>query len=227
MRPPAQRIPGVTELPPAGRGMRIGLFGGSFNPPHEGHLLVAQQALKRLGLDAVWLLVSPGNPLKNHHELAPLADRVAATRAVMLHPQIKVTGFEAAHGFRYTYDTLKFLKATHPTAHFVWIMGADNLRDFDRWERWRDIARLMPMAVYVRPGSSRLAPFSKAATTLARYRIDEADAKLLAGCRAPAWVYLHGMMSGLSSSWIRARRNTAKTAKYTAALAQQGRERIL
>jgi nicotinate-nucleotide adenylyltransferase len=220
VRRAAERIAGVTELPPASRGMRIGLFGGSFNPPHEGHLLVAQQALKRLDLDAVWLLVSPGNPLKNHHELAPLADRVAATRKIMQHPQIKVTGFEAAHGVRYTYDTLKFLKATHPAVRFVWIMGADNLRDFDRWERWRDIAGLMPIAIYVRPGSSRRAPFSKAATALAPYRIDEGDARLLADCQAPAWVYLHGLMSGLSSSLIRARRNTAKTINYAPALAQ-------
>lgn len=201
---PRQRIPGTTELPFAGRNMRIGLFGGSFNPPHEGHRLVALQALKRLGLDAVWLLVSPGNPLKDHSELAPLADRVQMARQVMDHPQIRVTGFEAAHGFRYTYDTLKFLKESKPAAHFVWIMGADNLVAFHRWERWRDIARLMPMAVYVRPGSSRLAPMSVAARTLAPYRIDESDAEVLVTLKPPAWVFLHGLMSGLSSSAIRA-----------------------
>ena len=201
-----QRLPGITELPPAGRDMRIGLFGGSFNPAHEGHRLVALQALKRLRLDAVWMLVSPGNPLKDHADLAPLAERVAVAREVMEHPRIKVTGFEAAHGFRYTYETLRFLKAAHPGVRFVWIMGADNLRQFDRWERWREIARLMPIAIYVRPGSTRRAPFSKAATALARYRLDETDAPVLANCRAPAWVYLHGLMSSLSSSLIRGRK---------------------
>lgn len=201
---PRQRIPGITELPLAGRNMRIGLFGGSFNPPHEGHRLVALQTLKRLGLDAVWLLVSPGNPLKNHADLAPLAERVEAARRVMHHPQIKVTGFEAAHGFRYSYDTLRYLKAARPAARFVWIMGADNMVGFHHWERWRAMADLMPIAVYVRPGSSRLAPTSVAARTLAPYRIDESDAELLVTMRAPAWVYLHGLMSPLSSSAIRA-----------------------
>lgn len=183
--------------------MRIGLFGGSFNPPHEGHRLVALQALKRLRLDAVWLLVSPGNPLKDHDELAPLADRVAAARRLMAHPRLRVTGFEAAHGFSYTYETLRFLLAAHPGVRFVWIMGADNLTQFHRWERWPAIARMMPMAIYVRPGSTRRAPGSRAATAFARYRIDEADAGRLADLRPPAWVYLHGMMSPLSSSALR------------------------
>lgn len=200
---PHQRIAGITELPYAGRNMRIGLFGGSFNPPHEGHRLVALQALKRLSLDAVWLLVSPGNPLKNHADLAPLAERVGAARRVMRHPQIKVTGFEAAHGFRYSYDTLRYLKQSRPSARFVWIMGADNLVQFHKWERWRDIADLMPMAVYVRPGSSRQALVSVAARTLAPYRLDESDAEILVTRTPPAWVYLHGLVSTLSSSSIR------------------------
>lgn len=148
---PGDRDPAVTALPPAYRGMRIGLFGGSFNPPHEGHRLVALQALKRLRLDAVWLLVSPGNPLKDHDELAPLADRVAAARRLMAHPRLRVTGFEAAHGFSYTYETLRFLLAARPGVRFVWIMGADNLTQFHHWERWPAIARMMPMAIYVRP----------------------------------------------------------------------------
>jgi nicotinate-nucleotide adenylyltransferase len=196
-------ISGVTDLPHAGRGMRVGLFGGSFNPPHAGHRLVALEVLKRLELDAVWLLVSPGNPLKDHSELAPLAERVAAARALMAHPRIRATGFEAARGFRYSYETLRFLRRSHPGTHFVWIMGADNLRWFHRWERWREIAALVPMAVYVRPGSSRLAPISRAAQALSRFRIDEADASRLADMRPPAWVYLHGLMSGLSSTLIR------------------------
>ena len=195
----------ITALPLAQPGMRIGLFGGSFNPPHEGHRLVALQALKRLGLDAVWFLVSPGNPLKEHTELAPLAERVAATRALMHHPRLRVTGFEAAHGFTYTYETLSYLRRAFPGVRFVWIMGADNLAQFHRWEQWREIAQLMPMAIYVRPGSNHLAPVSRAAIALARYRVDEGDARLLADLRPPAWIYLHGLMSPLSSSLLRDR----------------------
>jgi nicotinate-nucleotide adenylyltransferase len=196
-------LPSITTLPPAYPGMRIGLFGGSFNPPHEGHRLVALQVLKRLNLDAVWLLVSPGNPLKDHSHLAPLAERVIAAREVMHHPRLRVTGFEAAHGFTYTFDTLRFLRTTHPATRFVWIMGADNLSQFHHWERWPDIAALMPMAIYVRPGSSRRAPISPAAAALAPYRVDESDAPILADLQPPAWVYLHGLMSPMSSSAIR------------------------
>jgi len=184
--------------------MRIGLFGGSFNPPHEGHLLVSRQVLKRLGLDAVWWLVTPGNPLKDKSQLAPLANRVAAARKLVERPNVHVTGFEAAHGFRYTYDTLHYLKRTLPGRKLVWIMGADNFATFHHWERWRDIANLMPLAIYVRPGSARQAPFGKAAINLAKYRLDESDACLLPDQPAPAWTYLHGFMSGLSSSSIRA-----------------------
>jgi nicotinate-nucleotide adenylyltransferase len=207
----AEPIPGITELPIATPGMRIGLFGGSFNPVHEGHRLVALQCLKRLQLDAVWLVVSPGNPLKDHSELAPLAERVAAARALMEDPRIEVTGFEAAHGFRYSFDALSFLREARPGTRFVWIMGADNLRQFHHWERWRDIAGLMPMAVYARPGSTLRATFSKAATALRDRRIPEAEAPSLADREPPAWVYLHGMTSKLSSSAIRASRSRAST----------------
>lgn len=195
--------PSITALPAAFPGMRIGLFGGSFNPPHAGHRLVVLQALRRLGLDAVWLLVSPGNPLKDHADLAPLADRVAAARRITRHPRVRVTGFEAARDFTFTYETLRYLKTRYPGTRFVWIMGADNLSQLSRWERWRDIAAMVPMAVYVRPGSTRKAPISQAAVTLARYRIDESDAPLLADLAPPAWVYLHGLMSPLSSTGLR------------------------
>lgn len=205
LRPPI-RIPGVTELPPSGRGMRIGLFGGSFNPIHAGHALVVEETLRRLQLDMIWVVVTPGNPLKNHNDLAPLADRVAAVRRLLNHPRIKVTGFEAAHGFTYSWQTIRFLTQTLPDRHFVWIMGADNLVDFHRWERWRDIAAMVPMAIYVRPGSSRRAPVSAAASAMAHWRIDEDDAGRLALLPPPAWVYLHGRQSPLSSSVIRARR---------------------
>ena len=184
--------------------MRIGLFGGSFNPAHDGHRLVAEQCLKKLELDAVWVLVSPGNPLKSHAELAPLTTRVEGARSLLGSSRIKVTGFEAAHGFRYSYDTIRFLTSALASRRFVWIMGADNLALFHRWERWRDIAKLLPIAVYVRPGSNRAAPASMAAQTLGPYRLEEVDAGVLAACDPPAWVYIHGLMSSLSSSAIRA-----------------------
>jgi nicotinate-nucleotide adenylyltransferase len=190
--------------------MRIGLFGGSFNPAHEGHRLVALQCLKRLRLDALWVLVSPGNPLKDHTELAPLAGRVAQTRALMAHPAIKVTGFEAGHGFTYSYETLEFLVGAAPRTRFVWIMGGDNLEHFDRWERWEEIARLVPMAIYARPGSALQAPLSRAATALADFRLPEEAAETLAERDPPAWVYLHGIMSDLSSTAIREGRETSK-----------------
>lgn len=199
-------IPGITDMPPSGRGMRIGLFGGSFNPAHEGHVLVAEQALRRLQLDQLWVLVTPGNPLKSHNDLAPLAERVQDARRLLDDPRIRVTGFEAEHGFKYSFQTILYLKQALPDRHFVWIMGADNLAGLHRWQRWDEIARLVPMAIYVRPGSSLAASSSRAAQTLARFRVDEGDAPGLALRPAPAWVYLHGLQSGLSSSAIRARK---------------------
>ncbi|MGV8833201.1 MAG: nicotinate-nucleotide adenylyltransferase [Devosia sp.] len=204
------RIPGITELPPSGAGMRIGLFGGSFNPIHQGHRLVVEETLRRLDLDALWVLVTPGNPLKNNTDLAPLADRVTAARHLLDNPKVRVTGFEAAHGFTYSWQTIAYLTKAMPDRNFVWIMGADNLVDFSRWERWRDIAAMIPMAVYVRPGSGRRAPVSMAASALAQWRVDEDDATRLATLPAPAWVYLHGRQSQLSSSAIRARRQHVK-----------------
>lgn len=198
--------PGFPELPACLPGMRIGLFGGSFNPIHEGHRLVALQCLKRLQLDRLWLLVSPGNPLKDHGDLAPLAARMAAARAMMDHPQIEVTDYEARQGFSYTFDTLSHLVRRCEGARFVWIMGADSLGGFHRWERWEDIARLVPMAVYARPGSNLRATFSRAATALGAYRIPEDQAETLAGRAPPAWVYLHGIMSAQSSTAIRKKR---------------------
>lgn len=184
--------------------MRIGLFGGSFNPPHAGHRLVALQCLKRLRLDAVWMLVSPGNPLKDNAGLPTIGERVAAVRQAVRHPRVQVTGFEAERGFTYTYETVRFLISSLPDRRFVWIMGGDSLAGLHRWQRWREIADLLPMAVYSRPGTSLRAPFSRAAVALARYRLDESDAAWLADCRPPAWVYLTGLMSGLSSTKIRA-----------------------
>jgi nicotinate-nucleotide adenylyltransferase len=205
LRPPL-RIPGITELPLSASGMRIGLFGGSFNPMHEGHILVMEETLRRLELDALWALATPGNPLKNHSDLAPLADRVTAARAMISNPRIRVTGFEAAKGFRYTWQTVRFLAQSLPDRRFVWIMGADSLADFHRWERWEDIAATLPIAVYARPGVANRALSSRTATSLTHAQIDQEHAATLAGRKAPAWVYLHGRQSPLSSSAIRAAR---------------------
>ncbi len=198
-----EHIARITNLPASASGMRIGLFGGSFNPPHAGHRLVSRQVMKRLNLDAIWWLVSPGNPLKNHAELAPLKERVEQARSLITLPNVYATGFEAAHGFTYSFDSLLFLKKTLKDRKFIWIMGSDNLKNFHKWERWRSIADLMPMAIYARPNSAINATFSKAAINLAKYRINEDDAALLPFMPAPAWVYLHGIMSQESSSAIR------------------------
>ncbi len=141
-----------TQMPLAFPGQRIGLMGGTFNPPHEGHAVCAVTALRRLQLDQLWWMVTPGNPLKDQDGLPPLAERMAASRRFATDPRIKVTGFEAALGTPYTYETLRYVTRRFPGVHFVWVMGADNLAGFDRWQRWRDIARLVPMAVVDRPG---------------------------------------------------------------------------
>ena len=201
----------IATLPIATPGMRIGLFGGSFNPAHEGHRLVALECLNRLALDKVWLLVSPGNPLKSRSELAPLADRLAGTVKIMDDPRLEVTGFEESHGFTYTWETLRYLTTGHPEVKFVWIMGADSLQSFDHWERWRDIAAMVPIAVYARPGSTYRAATSAAAIALAAARLPEDKAPILADSAPPAWVYLRGVMSSASSTAIRQARAKATT----------------
>jgi nicotinate-nucleotide adenylyltransferase len=186
--------------------MRVGLFGGTFDPPHEAHLAATLLALKRLELDQVWWLVTPGNPLKDTRGLQPLESRIAAARALTRHPRIAVTGLEAVIGTRYTYDTLAYLSRRCRGVRFVWIMGADNLRSFVRWQRWQDIARLMPMAVVDRVGPSLYATGSVAAQALGRFRLPETAAPTLASRRPPAWIYLHGLKSPLSSTALRALR---------------------
>jgi nicotinate-nucleotide adenylyltransferase len=184
--------------------MNIGLFGGSFNPPHAGHRLVATAALKRLGLHRVWWLVTPGNPLKNNSELPALATRLAAARQLARHPRVAVTGFEAEIGARYTYDTVAYLKRRCPDVRFVWLMGADSFASFHRWQNWQRMAALIPIAVIDRPGLTIAAARSHAATAMARYRLPEEEAHLLAGRPPPAWVFLHGPRSPLSSTRLRA-----------------------
>lgn len=191
------------RMPHAEKGMQVGLFGGSFNPPHAGHRLVAEIALRRLALDQLWWMVTPGNPLKSTRELAPLSDRIAQSEKIAVDPRIKVTAFEAAYRVRYTADTLALVKARNPGVEFVWIMGADSLREFHRWQRWREIMLTFPLAVIDRPGSTLSFLSSVAAKTFHYARVDERNAPLLARMRAPAWTFIHGPRSSLSSTAIR------------------------
>ena len=187
--------------------MRIGLFGGTFDPPHAAHLGASLLALKRLELDRIWWLVTPGNPLKDTRGLRPLADRMAdARKLVGMRPRIDVSGLEAVINTRYTYDTLAFLVRRCPGVRFVWVMGADNLRSLYRWQNWRGIVSLLPIAVVDRMGSSLYATGGRAAQALARYRLPERMAGKLADQKPPAWVYLHGFKSPLSSTALRALR---------------------
>ena len=183
--------------------MRIGLFGGTFNPPHEGHRLASLAALKRLGLDCIWWLVTPGNPLKDNAGLPALERRMAAAQALAAHPAILVTGFERELGARYSFETIAALKQRCPGVHFVWIMGADNLAGFHRWQHWRRIARMLPICVIDRPGATLRAVHGRAAAVLAPARRDESDGRLLPLKRAPAFMFLHGPRSAQSSTALR------------------------
>jgi nicotinate-nucleotide adenylyltransferase len=196
----------VIKLPPHAPGMRIGLFGGSFNPPHEGHRLVALTALRRAGLDALWVMVTPGNPLKDTAQLPHPAERFAAVKAFFRHPRIKVTDFETDLGVRYSWQTVDFLLRRAPGVKFVWVMGADNLAGFHRWRRWRDIARKMPILVVDRPGSTHRATLGGVGAWFCRARLPETQAALLCDRLPPALVLLHGPRSPLSSTQLRARR---------------------
>ena len=190
-------------MPHTERGMIVGIFGGSFNPPHQGHALVAEIALRRLNLDQLWWLVTPGNPLKSRTGLAPLGERLARCESLASDPRIKVTAFEKTIGTSYTAKTLEFVKERNPHAHFIWIMGADNLKSFHHWQQWRRIATTFPIAVIDRPGSTLSYLSSKMARTFDYARIDEEDAAVLWKKRAPAWTFIHGPRSPLSSTALR------------------------
>ncbi|RZN33304.1 nicotinic acid mononucleotide adenylyltransferase [Bradyrhizobium sp. Leo121] len=204
MKPAQIASPSVARaLPFYTNGMRIGLLGGSFNPPHAAHRAISQFALKRLQLDRVWWLLTPGNPLKSHDGLHALAERAAAALKVADDPRIDVSCLEAVIGTRYTVDTIIHLRRRVSGVHFVWIMGADNLAQFHRWKDWRRIASDVPIAVIDRPPQSFRALAAPAAQALARYRLPENQAPRLADQRAPAWVFLTGMKSNLSSTGLR------------------------
>jgi len=190
-------------VPPHTEGMRIGLLGGSFNPPHQAHRAISRFALTRLQLDRVWWLVTPGNPLKENGNLHELGERMRAAREVADDPRIEVSCLESVIRTRYTIDTINTLRRRFPGLRFVWIMGADNLAQFHRWQDWRRIAAQVPMAVIDRPPQSFRALASPAAQALSRYRLPEHKAALLADRRAPAWVFLTGLKLNLSSTGLR------------------------
>jgi nicotinate-nucleotide adenylyltransferase len=200
-------------IPPYAEGMRIGLLGGSFNPPHDAHRAISLFAIKRLNLDRVWWLVTPGNPLKQHGALRDLDQRLEAARQIAGDPRIAVSCLESVIGTRYTFDTISYLRRRAGGLRFVWIMGADNLAQFHRWQNWRRIAAEVPMAVIDRPPQSFRALAAPAAQALARYRLPESQAASLAVRHPPAWVFLTGMKLNLSSTGLRNPDGSWKTTK--------------
>lgn len=204
LRSPAVASLSVAQsIPLYSNGMRIGLLGGSFNPPHVAHRAISLFAIKRLKLDRVWWLVTPGNPLKQHGALHDLDARAEAARKMADDPRIDISCLESVIGTRYTVDTISYLRRRASGLRFVWIMGADNLAQFHRWQNWRRIASEMPIAVIDRPPQSFRALAAPAAQALARYRLPENRAARLADQPAPAWVFLTGMKLNLSSTGLR------------------------
>lgn len=194
----------LAPWPVAKPGQVIGLLGGSFDPPHAGHVHITKAALQRFGLGQVWWLVSPGNPLKPTGP-APLAARMQAAHALMRHPKVRISDIEARLGTRYTADTLAVLQRRYPAVRFVWLMGADNLAQFHRWQNWQQIMQRVPLGVLARPGDRLAARRAPAARIYARARIPGRAASVLGRASGPAWCFINLPMSTQSSSAIRAR----------------------
>jgi nicotinate-nucleotide adenylyltransferase len=193
----------LARLPPHRPGLRIGLLGGSFDPAHAGHRALSLKALRKLRLDRIWWLVSPGNPLKGRPS-RPLAVRMAEAGRIARHPRIAVSGLEAAIGTTYSVDTLAWLFRHAPGVRFVWLMGADSLAGFHRWREWPAIAAALPIAVADRPRATRAALVSPATRRLGRWRVPESAAAGLAARRPPALLFLSGARVDLSSTELRA-----------------------
>lgn len=189
--------------------MRIGLFGGSFNPPHRGHLLVAEIAIRRLKLDQLWWMVTPGNPLKDQSALAPLEERLNQCAKLISSPKIKLTGFEASINSHYSADTIAHILRYNRGGHFVLVIGADNMVNMHRWYHWRRIITSLPIAIIDRPGKRLEALSSPMALAFQRARVPETDIDRLFHKSPPAWCYLHGPRSDLSSSILRRGGQTA------------------
>jgi len=194
----------VQGFPIAKPGQVIGILGGSFDPAHEGHAHITREAIRHFGLTRVWWLVSPGNPLKREGP-APLARRMAQARHVMRDPRVVVSDIEARLGTRHTAATLRRLRALYPGVRFVWLMGADNLAQFHRWQNWRWIMQNVPIGVIARPGSGIAARMSPAADRYAAHRVPPTSARRLGHLSPPAWCYINVPLMPISSSAIRAR----------------------
>ena len=184
------------------RGRRIGLLGGSFDPPHQGHVHITLEALKRFDLEEIWWLVSPGNPLKKRGP-APMEKRMARARQVMQHPSIYVSDIEAELGTRYTAETL--LRGEFPFARFTWLMGADNLAQFHLWKDWKDIMNSVPVGVLARPGERIEGRTAPAAQIYRQSLLKGRKARLLSHAEAPAWAFINVPMRDISSTELRAR----------------------
>lgn len=191
------------ELPYAAPAQRIGLLGGSFDPAHAGHVHITKAALRRFGLDQVWWLVSPGNPLKARGP-QPLAKRIGRARQVMVHPKVQITDIEARLGTVYTARTLAALQGLYPRIAFTWLMGADNLAQFHLWEEWPQIMATTRVGILARPGERIAARTSPAAKVFRRAQIKGRDSQSLSGADAPAWCFVNIPMSDESSTAIRA-----------------------
>ncbi len=200
------------NLPHAAPGQVIGLLGGSFDPAHEGHAHITREALKRFGLDRVWWLISPRNPLKSNGP-APIGSRMARAREVMQHPKVEITRIEELTGTQFTADTIAALMRLYPGVRFVWLMGADNLATFHRWDNWRWIMEHVPVGVIARPGDRVQARMSPAALIYRHARLRGRDGRLLANLPAPVWTLINAPMRDISSSQIRARGNWGTRAK--------------
>jgi nicotinate-nucleotide adenylyltransferase len=179
------------------------VLGGSFNPAHAGHLHISEAALRRLRLDQVWWLVSPQNPLKPANDMAGQSRRIEGAEAVARDPRIRVTGMERLWGTRFTADSLKMLRRRFPASRFLWLMGADNLQQIPRWDRWTSIFRSVAVAVFDRSPYSRGALAGQAARRFSRWRI--AGPGRLATCNPPAWTYMHIKRHPASATAIRSR----------------------
>ncbi|MGD9537398.1 MAG: nicotinate-nucleotide adenylyltransferase [Alphaproteobacteria bacterium] len=197
------------DVPRRRRHRRVGLLGGSFNPAHEGHLHISLIALKTFGLDELWWLVAPQNPLKSAAEMAPFAQRVEGARRMAHGHRIRICTIEDELGLRYTADTLAALKRRFRGNHFLWLMGADNLPSFTRWHRWAEIYRAVPVAVFDRHPYAAQVHAAVPSLRFAEYRIPERQSRRLVGMTPPAWVFLHIPLHAASASAIRAARRAA------------------
>ncbi len=180
----------------------MGLLGGSFDPPHAGHVHISREAMRRFGLDQVWWLVSPGNPLKARGP-APLEERMAACQSILDHPRMHACDFEAQAGTRYTAETLAALQAARRGVRFVWLMGADNLAQFDQWKGWEDILHRVPVGILARPRQRISARMSKAARVYAPSRLKGRHSHLLGRLDAPVWCFVNVPMRHISSTELR------------------------